>query len=328
MEKCYDEKADDVNIDALKSLLRQMDKPWIDSIWDAAISQYNATYAGKNVKRGNRKSLISYVFKNLASLRQFRTLSWEDGIEYNARCKNPRAIEDGVEGGYTKKVSESAPEPKPEKEVKWSRADKQNMSFVINTVGYDPFEDCNMSDNDRKNAFNILAGYCDSDGIKEDSHKLQSVIQLAQIQIQCRKMDELINAELSSSSPNEDAITKLSTTKKNLLATATALAKDNNISSNYSKNSSKGANTLSYKMKELADNDFEAIKVNLFDIKTSEAMKQIADLSNKSILEQLDFDSNDYVEIIKDQREMIIALTTERDALAEELRLLKAAAVK
>jgi hypothetical protein len=118
MEKCYDEKADDVNIDALKSLLRQMDKPWIDSIWDAAISQYNTTYAGKNVKRGNRKSLISYVFKNLASLRQFRTLSWEEGIEYNARCKNPRAIEDGVEGGYTKKVvpvKESKPDNSTEK---------------------------------------------------------------------------------------------------------------------------------------------------------------------------------------------------------------------
>lgn len=65
------------------------------------------------------------------------------------------------------------------------------------------------------------------------------------------------------------------------------------------------------------------MKVNLFDINTSDAMKQVADLSNKSIMEQLNFDANDYTEMIKDQREMIRNTKSKLDTVQEENRLLK-----
>lgn len=76
-------------------------------------------------------------------------------------------------------------------------------------------------------------------------------------------------------------------------------------------------------MKEMEENDFEAIKVNLFDIKQSEAFKQIADLSNRSIMDQLTFDSSDYSEIVKEQRELIQKYETELDTYKEENRILK-----
>jgi hypothetical protein len=78
-----------------------------------------------------------------------------------------------------KQLTKSDEEVKEEIESRWSKSDKQNMNFVISTVGYDPFDNCGMTDNDRKYCFNILAGYCDSDGIKEDGHKIQSVVQIA-----------------------------------------------------------------------------------------------------------------------------------------------------
>jgi hypothetical protein len=84
-----------------------------------------------------------------------------------------------------------------------------------------------------------------------------------------------------------------------------------------------GAHTLGEKMNEMARDDFKAIKENLFDIKTSEAMLQVASLSNRSILNELTLDANDYTDIVKDQREIIQKIELELLNLEEENRLLK-----
>ena len=70
-------------------------------------------------------------------------------------------------------------------------------------------------------------------------------------------------------------------------------------------------------------NGFDKVKVNLFDIETSEAMKQIADISNRSIMEQLTWDSNDYTEMIKEQREKLLMLQDENGELKEQNRILQ-----
>ena len=210
-------------------------------------------------------------------------------------------------------------EAKEEREAKWSRADKQNMNYCISVCGYDPFENCGMTDLDRKYCFNILAGYCDSQGVSEDGHKVQSVIQITQSQLQCRKLDEFINAELMSQSPDESRIKNLSTTKKQLLDAIAKIAQDNNISSAYNQNSKKGMNTLSSK----ADNGFESIYVNCFDIETCKAMEQIAEISNQAIMNELCLDSSDYSDMVKEQRGMITELDKKAKALEEENRILK-----
>lgn len=71
------------------------------------------------------------------------------------------------------------------------------------------------------------------------------------------------------------------------------------------------------------EDGFHPIEPNLFDAKTSAAMKQIADLSNRSILDQLTLDANDYTDIIKEQREKLVLLQEKRDELEEELRVTK-----
>ena len=214
-------------------------------------------------------------------------------------------------------------EAKEEREAKWSRADKQNMNYCISVCGYDPFDGCGMTDLDRKYCFNILAGYCDSEGVAEDGHKIQSVIQITQSQLQCRKLDEFINAELLGANPDEGRIKQMSTTKKQLLDAIAKIAQDNNISSAYNQNSKRGANTLSAKMKEIANNGFENIYVNAFDIETCEAMQQIASISSKAIMDELTFDSNDYSDMVKEQREIILNYDKRNKELEEENRILK-----
>jgi hypothetical protein len=214
-------------------------------------------------------------------------------------------------------------EVREEREAKWNKSDRQNMNFAISVVGYDPFDDCGMTEVDRKYCFNILAGYCDTEGIQKDGHKIQSVVQITQSQLQCRKMDEMINAELLNVNPDEKKVKELTATKKQLLDSISSIAKDNNLASNYNDNSRKGVNTLSDKMKEMTKDNFAPIQVNLFNIKTAEAMKQIADLSNQSIMEQLTFDANDYTDMIKQQRVIIKDYEEKNIYLEEELRNIK-----
>lgn len=52
-------------------------------------------------------------------------------------------------------------------------------------------------------------------------------------------------------------------------------------------------------------------------------MKQVADISNRSIMDQLSLDGNDYTQMLKEQREMIVELTAKTDELKEENRNLK-----
>ena len=73
----------------------------------------------------------------------------------------------------------------------------------------------------------------------------------------------------------------------------------------------------------MAENGYRDIEVNLFDIKTSEAFKQIDQLSNENIANQLTLDNNDYSEIVKEQREELLSATNELEALREENRILK-----
>ena len=114
----------------------------------------------------------------------------------------------------SKELDKTSKEVKDEMESRWSKKDRQNMEYSISTIGYDPFEDINMTQNDRKYCFNILAGYLDIEGIREDGHKMQSVVQIAQMQLQCKKLDELINQELLNIQVDESKVKNLTATKK------------------------------------------------------------------------------------------------------------------
>lgn len=108
VNQSYNKETNDVDIESFKSVLRQIDKAFIESIFQSSINQYNDTYAGKRVKKDNRKVIVSYYFKNVNTLRQYRTLNWQQGIEWN----QTHPIKDG---GLLLKNIESTYEQKPNK---------------------------------------------------------------------------------------------------------------------------------------------------------------------------------------------------------------------
>lgn len=296
-----------IDLNNFKEMLRKIDRPYIEKVFNAALQETEHLRL-EGVTR-SRKIFGTY-FKNINSLNQYKKMVYNDSDCINiTTTKNSETI-------LIKNDEE-------EKDCVITDKDRQNMEYSISTAGYDPFEDLNLTDLDRKYCFNIMAGYCDIDGVREDGHKLQCVIELVNSNLQCKKINEAINKEMLLSNPDDTKIKNLTATKTSLLSSIATIAKDNNIASNYNKNSKQGQNSLSSKMKEMEQAGYDAVKVNLYDIKTSAAFKQIADLSNQSISDQLTLDSNDFTEIIKEQREMLQKNERDIDDLKEENRNLK-----
>lgn len=323
-----------VNESKLKTMCQRLDKPFYTDEIDNAFLQCKKEHGylsdDEIAKQGEQ--IVGFYFKNLNTLRQNKNKSFADsekeGFAHKTYNVSARQKKEKVAKRYENVIDNNKHNEQPiskdqEEDVKWTKKDKQNMKYVISTIGYDPFEDVGLSDFDRKYCFNILAAYCDTEGISEDGHKIQSVIEITMLYAQCRKITEAMNYELLKSDVDDSKISKLTSSKSSLLSSIATIAKDNNISSNYNKNSKQGKNSLSSKMKEMEENGFDAIKVNLFDIKTSEAFKQIDEISNQNIANQLTLDSSEYSDMVKEQREMILNFENEIDSLKEENRLLK-----
>lgn len=101
LDKAYNFETDDVDIEKLKTLLRQIDKPFISSILQSSIDQYNKTYEGKNVVKYNRQKIIGYYFKNVQTLRQYVTMDWQGGLEWEDKLSKRSS------GGVTARVEPS-----------------------------------------------------------------------------------------------------------------------------------------------------------------------------------------------------------------------------
>ena len=260
---------------------------------------------------------IPTLYKSLEEKNDVFTVGSYTRVLNTAQYRNKTFV-NSLFSGDLNKTTEDVRE---ERETRWQRTDKQNMSYVISVVGYDPFDNLELTDEDRRFCFNTMAGYCDLEGVREDHYKRASCIQIVNNQLQCKKLDELINKELVKALPNEGKLKTYTTSKTSLLSNIAQLSKDNNIASNYNGTSKAGKNTLSQKMKDMFADGIDSVRVNLFDINTCEWMKQVADCSNRSIMEELSFDANDYTQMIKDQREIILKLQKELDTTKEEYRL-------
>lgn len=312
----------------LNKILRKIDKPYYKDLIESSINQFRKehSYVEEDEIKYHGKELLQNYFK-LIAMRQDRAKSYDDSekdgfIHQNNNSSVRSKKEIASKYSDVSNINQNTDSNITENVV-WSEKDTQNMNYAISMIGYNPFEDAGLSDSDKKYCFNILSGYCDTDGVTEDGNKMQGVIEITMMYCQCKKITETMNIELSKKDVDDAKIAKLTSAKSSLLSSISTIAKDNNIASNYNKNSKQGQSSLTAKMKEMSENNFEAIKVNLFDIKTSEAFKQIADLSNQSIMDQLTLDNNDYVEIIKEQRDMIQKFESDLDTLTEENRNLK-----
>lgn len=244
-----------------------------------------------------------------------RYIAFSNGTQY----KTKNFLDSMLDSEFIK--SEDA--IREQREITWRREDKRNKNHVLSVVGYDPFEDQEMTEADRKYCYNVLSGYCDLEGVQDDQYKLDSVIQMTNLQLQSHKIDAQINKEQNKPNPDESKLKELAISQEKKITSITRLSKDNNIGSQYNTMNNGSTNTFSGKIKEMTDEKLNESKVNLFDIKTSKAMQQISDINMQSILDKLNLETDDYSKMIgtmrqeREEKEKVI------DELKEENRELK-----
>ena len=205
----------------------------------------------------------------------------------------------------------------------FTEADEIAKSDCIKQLGYDPFFDNTKSE--QKFLYTTLLPFLD-EATLEDAFKLPIVIELVKSLGQIEKLNKTFNMMMASTENIEEKSSKISSligSKDKLYRNILAMAKDNGISIQYATNKSQGAGTLSKIVKDLEEIGLREAKINLFDIETSEAMKQVANISNSSLMQQINLQESELWDMIGELREIRIKLDQKIDELSEQLRLEK-----
>jgi hypothetical protein len=261
---------------------------------------YNSAKAESENKNGKQSNPIRIYFTKINSLPQYRMKTFKHSASYGNVEKS-----------------------KDEKVIEVSKNDKKNEDDALRMLGYDPFETENLED--RKYLFNRLIDYLTEDTI-EDSFKLSSSIELVKMFNQIDKINmaiATITGDAEKIASNVGGIKSLIEAKDKLYKSALALAKDNGISVNHNNSKSKGSGTLTGTIKKLQDIGLNESMINLFDIETSDGIRQVADISNENIRKQIMFDENDYSDMLASQRKLIEDMDKKLILAEEDNRLLK-----
>lgn len=284
------------------------DKPYFDKIWDASYFEY---INDNNPKK--RTNIWASYIKNIG-LPQYKTLRWRDGdlfTNYKEMALKQAQQEVGIA---------SSDEVAKSQEI--NEEYEKNRSDVIRLLGYDPFE--KEQEEDKPLLYSQLIGYLDLGGDNEDMMRTSSAITIVRGFLQQAKLDDMIAKAMSSPNVSNKSgeIKSYLDSKQKVSSTISQLAEQSCLSLKHNKNASKGENTFTGKIKKLKEINLRDAEVNAFDIGTAEGMRQVADISNASIMKQIALDENDYTEMLAKQREMIVKLQEKADINEEKARIL------
>lgn len=201
---------------------------------------------------------------------------------------------------------------------------EQNKADVIRLIGYEPFAQERQSD--QPFLYSQLVGFLGaSEDVNEDMMRVQACISIVRGFLQMSNIDNQISAlmaDVANAAPNTSTIKALQAAKRDISTIITQMAAENCISMKNSRNAVKGENTWTGKMKKLKDMNLRSAEANAFDIETAKGMRQVADISNASILQQLQLDESDYTEMLAEQRQMLTELQRKLAVAEEKGRLL------
>jgi hypothetical protein len=300
----YDPKTgdySDVTEVSLKNALMYLDKPFLKTLWDSA---YNEVH-DPSLKQPKHNMWTAYI--KSVQMVNYKTMRWRDGDLDDVK----------IEGTFD--VQANALDEDSEQYETYQK----NKKAVINFVGWDPFRGYPRKD-ELPLLYAQLLTFLD-DETKNDGQKLNAVIQIVKLFNQAEKINKAID-ELQTDTQkiiaNTSTVKTLREAASKAISDANALAKDNGISVNFNSNKSKGANTLSGKMKELVGMGLREAKINTYDIGTCEGMKQVALINEECRHRQIGYDENIAQEIKDIKVELVEKLTKERDEAVETARKL------
>lgn len=289
---------------SVQAALERLDKPWIEDLWE---SSYHEVYDETKTKR--RESVWEAYIKNIG-MNQYKTLRWRDGDLFNTY------VEDAKQVAIIEKKQE---ENENGQEV--NEEFEKNKLDVMRLLGYDPFEYEKLED--QPLLYSQLIGYLDTGGDgNDDMMRTSSAITIVRGFLQQAKIDNKIAKALANTSVNTAEIKALLDSKQKISSTISQLAEQSCLSLKHNKNASKGENTWTGKIKKLKDLNLREAEVNGFDIGTCRGMQQVLEMSDASIMRQLNLDESEWSSMVAEQREKLVEVQNERDVYKEINRIL------
>ena len=289
---------------SIQDALERLDKPFLERVWINSVNELNS---GKC-----KMTDLFSVYMRQISNQSYKMLRWRDGDVFTS-FRN-----DENKGEQTAESSEVERNQQIREEYHKNRDD------VIRLIGYDPFE--KEAEKDKPLLYSQLIGYLDMSGdSNDDMMKVSSAISIVRGFLQIEKIDNMIADIMKDpikAANNVGTMKSLQEMKQKVNSTVTNLAAESCLSLKNSKNATKGEDTFSGRTKKLKDMNLREMENNAFDIGTAAGMRQVADISNASILKQIHLDENDYTEMLGQQREMIVNLQRLADENAEKARIL------
>lgn len=287
--------------------MKKADLPFIEDLYQSSCDAISNETSDKR-----RGTAYSQMITCLQSLPQYYGLTYADS---DFREMNVNNTTTEIAENFTKKKQEVS-EDIDDMYVK-------NKRSVFRMLGYDPF--AYEEDEDKPLLYAKLVNYFD-DSLKDDGFKLEAVIEIVQIFKDVKHINDTLaqyTKQLQTRPEMIATVKSLTQTKKDMLSSALALAKDNGISENNNNRKSKGAGTLSGIIKELQEMDLDGSEVNTFDYETNIAIEDIMTRNHQNQLKQLNPDENDWEKEVVHQKEILFRLQKERDNAVEFSRLLK-----
>jgi hypothetical protein len=294
-KKIYNED-NTVNIEKLQEVLKQLNMPFLQDVYNVA---------------KNQNDIVGDYFRQINSMPQYQGLTWNNAMNEEADNSNKDNIQ--KENNEVVFVAET---------VIITEEDKKIQEDVNKMLGYDPF--AGYSTFDKKFLYGELLPYLDEDTL-EDQYKISVILQILNNNNQIRKIDLAINRLGSNAQlliDNDTKIKGLTSIKSQIAKQSDNLSKENGIAVKHRGDKKSGKSTLTAIMKDYREKGFDEAEEDYYDQNKAYGMQLVADVSNKSILEQLQFDENDISDMFFSQKQLIQELNKKVADLEEELRVL------
>ena len=291
----------DVTKASLMAACERADVPYLETLWESSCNEVN----DPSLKKPKTNVWAAYI-KNV-KLRNYNGMRWRDGDVFKEDKVVDVRISDDSDVYIAPDVAEEL---------------ERNRKDVVRLIGYDPFE--KEQDEDKPLLYAQTVGYLDMSGNNDDMMRTSSVITIVRGYLQLQKLDDMIAKAMrnAANTGNSGEIKAYLDSKAKISSTISQLAEQSCISLKHNKNSAKGENTWTGKVRIMKEMNLREAEVNVFDAETAGGLAQVADISNASILKQINLDENDYVQMLSEQKRMIEKLTKEANEAIEKSRIL------
>lgn len=282
--------------------LYELNKPMLESVWEASLLEAANGATGKA-----KNNVWTSYCKNIA-MPQYYTMTYRESDNYTGGALS---LEDMAETAL----------PKDQEIIEQF---EKNKDDTLRLLGYLPFEKEKLSD--QPFLYSQLIGFLDSsEEGNDDMMRVSSIISIVRSFLQLNNIDDMIaslSADPRNAEKNISTIRALQQMKNQITMGASKLAEQSCISLKNSKNSIKGENTWTGKIKKIKDMNLRSAEVNGFDIATCQGMRQVQEISDASIMKQLALDESEWSDIVATMRVDNTTLRRERDQYKEINRIL------